>query len=443
MVLLERVRVIIMGAAGRDFHNFNVVFRDNPRYNVACFTAAQIPDIAGRNYPHMLAGKLYPKGIPIYPEERLPAMIKKFNANMVVLAYSDLSHEDVMHKASIALSSGADFMLLGPGSTMIKSKRPVISVCAVRTGAGKSQTTRKIASMLKSMRKRVVIVRHPMPYGDLSREVVQRFAAIDDLMKYNCTIEEHEEYEQHINNGFIVYAGVDYEKILREAEKEADIVIWDGGNNDFPFYKTDLHIVVADPHRPGNEVSYHPGETNVRMADVVIINKIDTAEKKNVEIVENNIKKLNPKAVIIKAKSPLSIDSPAVIKGKRVLAIEDGPTVTHGNMPIGAAGFAAKSCNAKLIDPRPYAVGSIMETYAKYPHLGPILPAMGYSNHQIKELENTVNSTPCDAVIVGTPIDLRKIIRIKKPSVKVTYSLEEIGKPDLKDIITRFLKKSK
>ncbi|HDI12143.1 MAG TPA: GTPase [Candidatus Bathyarchaeota archaeon] len=425
-----------MGAAGRDFHNFNVYFRENEEYKVVAFTATQIPGIEERTYPPELAGPNYPNGIPIYPEERLPELIRKYNVDEVVFAYSDVSHEYVMHRASIALAAGADFRLMGPSTTMLKAKVPVVSVGAVRTGCGKSQTSRKVAKILKSNGYRVVVIRHPMPYGDLRKQVCQRFATFEDLEKYECTIEEREEYEPHLRNGIVVYAGVDYEKILKEAEKEADIIVWDGGNNDLPFYKPNLHIVVADPHRPGHELKYHPGEVNLRMADVVVINKVDTAEPENIEKVEENVRAVNPKAIIIKAKSPMTVENPELIKDKRVLVIEDGPTLTHGGMPYGIGAIAAEKFGAKeLIDPRPYAVGSIVEAYKKYTHLGPILPALGYGEQQIRELEETINRAPCEVVVVGTPIDLRKLIKIDRPAVYVRYELQEVGSPNLREIL--------
>ncbi len=435
---MAKKRVIIMGAAGRDFHNFNVYFRKNDQYEVVAFTATQIPGIENRTYPPELAGPNYPNGIPIYPEEELPELIRKYNVDEVVFAYSDVSHEYVMHKASTALAAGADFRLMGPSTTMLKAKVPVVSVGAVRTGCGKSQTSRKVAKILKSNGYRVVVIRHPMPYGDLRKQICQRFATFEDLDKYECTIEEREEYEPHLRNGIIVYAGVDYEKILREAEKEADIIVWDGGNNDLPFYKPDLHIVVADPHRPGHELKYHPGEANLRMADVVVINKVDTAKPENIETVEKNVKAVNPKAIIVKAESPMTVENPELIKDKRVLVIEDGPTLTHGEMPYGIGAIAAKKLGAKeLIDPRPYAVGSIIEAYRKYTHLGPILPALGYGEQQIKELEETINRAPCEVVVVGTPIDLRKLLEINKPAVYVRYELQEVGSPNLKEILEK------
>jgi len=433
---MKKVRVIIMGAAGRDFHNFNVYFRDNDEYEVVTFTATQIPGIEKRNYPKELAGSNYPNGIPIYPEEKLPELIKKHNVSQVIFAYSDVSHEYVMHKASTVLASGADFRLMGPLNTMLKAKVPVVSVCAVRTGSGKSQTSRRVCSILNNMGFKVVVVRHPMPYGDLHKQVCQRFASYKDLDKHECTIEEREEYEPHINNGIVVYAGVDYEKILRAAEKEADIVVWDGGNNDLPFYKSDLHIVVTDPHRPGHELTYHPGEANLRMANVVVINKVDTADPTNIETVRKNIKSVNPKATIIEAASPITVDDSEIIGGKRVLVVEDGPTLTHGNMAYGAGTIAAQRLGAmELLDPRSYAAGSIKNTFKKYIHLGNLLPAMGYGKEQIKELEETINATPCDVVVIGTPVDLRKLLNINKSAVRARYELQEIGKPDLEDVL--------
>jgi len=437
-----RKKVIIMGAAGRDFHNFNVFFRDNEEYEVVAFTATQIPDIEGRKYPPELAGKLYPDGIPIYSEDELEDLIKKFKVDFVVFAYSDVSHEYVMNRASRAMAAGASFMLLGPSHTMLTSTKPVISVCAVRTGSGKSQTTRRVAEILKKLGKKTVVIRHPMPYGDLTKQVVQRFGSFEDLDKHNCTIEEREEYEPHIDRGNVVYAGVDYEKILRQAEQEADVILWDGGNNDFPFFKPDLHIVVVDPHRPGHEVTYHPGETNLRLADVIVINKIDTAYPEDIQIVRENSRSANPRAVIIEAASPIFVENYEAIKGKKVLVIEDGPTLTHGEMSYGAGYVAAEKYGAaEIVDPRPYAVGSIKETYEKYTQLEVILPAMGYSPKQLKELEETINAVPADLVIVATPINLGKILKINKPYVRVKYELQEIGKPDLEDIIKEFFEK--
>jgi len=441
---MGRKKIIIMGAAGRDFHNFNTYFRDNEEYEVVAFTATQIPDIEGRLYPPVLAGKLYPQGIPIHPEEELPGLIKKYEVDQVILAYSDLSHETVMHKASLVLASGADFRLMGPKSTMLKSVKPVVSVCAVRTGVGKSQTTRRVCEVLKELGYKVVAIRHPMPYGDLAKQACQRFETYEDLNRHECTIEEREEYEPHIDRGTIVYAGVDYEKILREAEKEADIIVWDGGNNDFPFYKSDLHIVLVDPHRPGHEMKYYPGETNLRMADVLVINKIETAYPEGIQTVRNSIEAVNPKAIVVDGASPVFIDDAHLVKGKRVLVIEDGPTLTHGEMTYGAGVIAAKKFGAKeIIDPRPYAIGSIKTTFEKYSHLGNVLPAMGYGAKQIKELEETINQIPADVVIIGTPIDLRRVININKPAVRVRYELQEIGVPTLKDIIEEKFGKKK
>jgi predicted GTPase len=431
-------RTIIMGAAGRDFHNFNVYFRDNQDYEVVAFTATQIPDIEGRRYPKELAGKLYPKGIPIYAETDLLKLIKRFKVDQVIFAYSDVPHEVVMHKASLVLAAGADFRLMGEKSTQVKSNKPVVSVCAVRTGSGKSQTTRRVSLILRGMGFKVAAIRHPMPYGNLLKQEVQRFATYSDLEKHECTIEEREEYEPHIDNGVIVYAGVDYTKILRAAEQEVDIILWDGGNNDFSFYVSDLKIVVADPHRPGHESTYHPGEVNARDADVIVINKVDTAEPQAVIKVRENLRILNPKAIVIEAASPLFVDDPAAILGKRVLVIEDGPTVTHGEMAYGAAYIAAKRFGAKeIVDPRPFAIRSIAETYKKYPKTGPILPAMGYGTAQMKDLEATIKKTDVDLVIIGTPIDLTRVIKITKPSQRVRYELQEIGQPTLEDILKK------
>jgi predicted GTPase len=429
-------RIIIMGAAGRDFHNFNTFFRGNKDYEVVAFTATQIPDIEGRVYPRELAGSQYPKGIPIHAEEELPRLIKDLKADQVVFAYSDVPHEYVMHKASLVLACGADFRLMGPKETQVKSTKPVVSVCAVRTGAGKSQTTRRVSLILREMGFKVAAIRHPMPYGNLVRQEVQRFADYDDLDEHECTIEEREEYEPHLDNGVIVYAGVDYEKILRQAEKEVDIILWDGGNNDFPFYVSDLQIVVADPHRPGHESSYHPGETNARMADVFVINKVDTAEPENVIKVRENLRRLNPDAIVIEGASPLFVDDPDAIRGKRVLVIEDGPTLTHGEMAYGAGYVAARRFGAsEIVDPRPFAVRSIAATYHKYPKTGPILPAMGYGEAQTKDLEETINRSDVDLVIIGTPIDLKRIIKINKPSQRVRYELQEIGQPTLTELL--------
>jgi predicted GTPase len=441
---MQKIKVVIMGAAGRDFHNFNVYFRNNDAYEVVAFTATQIPGIEGRTYPLELAGPNYPKGIPIYPEEELPKLIREHDIDQVIFAYSDVSHEYVMHKASIVLASGADFRLMGPKTTMLRAKVPVVSVGAVRTGSGKSQTSRQVAKILKNKGLRVVVVRHPMPYGDLRKQIWERFASYEDLDKYECTIEEREEYEPHIDNGIIVYAGVDYGKILEEAEKEADVIVWDGGNNDLPFYKPDLHIVVADPHRAGHEVAYHPGEANLRMANVVIINKVDTADPQNVKRVKENIKMVNPKAMILDAASPITADKPELIKGKRALVIEDGPTLTHGNMPYGAGTIMAQRLGAKeIVDPKPYAVGSIKETYKKYAHLGTILPTIGYGEKQIAELKETIDRTPCDVVVIGTPIDLRRVMTINKPTVRVNYELQVLGPVLLEQVLEEFLQRGK
>jgi len=439
MAAPKRIRTLIMGAAGRDFHNFNMVFRDDPRHEVVAFTATQIPNIAGRRYPAALAGKRYPRGIPIYPESELPNLIRRLKVDEVVFAYSDISHLEVMHKASLVLACGANFRLLDGASTSLKAKVPVISICAVRTGSGKSQTTRKVAAILRAKGRRVVVVRHPMPYGNLAKQAVQRFATYEDLDRQKCTIEEREEYEPHIDRGSVVYAGVDYARILRAAEREADVVLWDGGNNDTPFFQSDFHIVLADPHRPGHEEAYHPGETNVRRADLVIINKADTALPGNVALVREHVQRLNPKATILLAHSPYTTEQPELVHGKRVLAIEDGPTVTHGEMPFGAATLAARRLGAaELLDPRPYAVGSIRGVYEKYPHIGPLLPAMGYGKEQIDELRETIERTPCDLVLSGTPIDLRRVLTANKPILRVRYELDEQGPPFLADVLKRF-----
>jgi predicted GTPase len=419
-------RTIIMGAAGRDFHDFNTLYRDNPDYEIVAFTATQIPDIAGRKYPPELAGKHYPEGIPIYDEGDLTKLIKDLKIDEVAFAYSDVSYETVMHKASMVMAAGADFRLNGPRGTMIESSKPVIAVCAVRTGCGKSQTTRKVSEYLKEMGKRIAVVRHPMPYGDLTRQVCQRFASLKDMDKHECTIEEREEYEPHIRRGNLVFAGVDYEKIIRAAESEADVILWDGGNNDMPFYKPALFITVADPHRAGHELRYHPGEVNLRMADVVVINKVGTARPENVKIVEDNIRAVNPGAIVVRANSPVTVEDPAAIRGKKVLLVEDGPTLTHGEMTFGAAYVAASNNGAgQIVDPRPYAVGSIKDTFAKYKHLTEILPAMGYGHKQMAELEATIRQVPCDLVLVGTPIDLAALIKIDKPNMRVFYELKE------------------
>ena len=441
---MPRIKVIIMGAAGRDFHNFNTVFRDNKKYEVVAFTATQIPNIDGRKYPAKLAGKLYPKGIPIFPEGDLTRLIEKYGADEVVFSYSDVSNNYVMDKASLVMSHGADFKVLGARHTMLKSRVPIIAVVAVRTGSGKSQTSRKVCSYLRAQGKRVVAVRHPMPYGDLVKQKVERFATIADLKKFKCTVEEMEEYEPHIVAGGIIYAGVDYEAILRQAEKEADIIVWDGGNNDMSFYKPDLTITVVDPHSPGQELTYYPGETNVRLADVIVVNKVDSAPPDNVTTVLRNVASVNSHATIIQADSRIEVEDDSVIRGKRVLVVEDGPTLTHGEMQFGAGTLAAKRFGAReIIDPKPYAVKSIAATYEKYPNIGILLPAMGYGDTQVKDLETTINLVPCDSVIIGTPIDLRRIINIKKPSTRVEYSLDEKTKPDLEDVLHKFLHKEK
>lgn len=425
---MSRKNVLIMGAAGRDFHNFNTFYRNNKDYNVVAFTATQIPNIDGRIYPKELAGKLYPKGIKIYEEKELVKLINKLKVDEVVFSYSDVPFEYVMTKASIVNAAGVSFRLLGAAETQIKSKKPLIAVLAVRTGSGKSQTSRKIVGVLTKTGKKVVAIRHPMPYGNLVKQKVQRFAKYSDLKKHNCTIEEIEEYEPHIARGGVIYAGVDYEAILREAEKEADVILWDGGNNDFSFYKADVTFTVVDPHRPGHELSYYPGNTSLRMADVAIINKIDSADGNNVLTVRQNIKVVNPGATIIEAASPVTVENPSVIRGKKVLVIEDGPTLTHGEMKYGAGTVAAQKLGAsEIIDPRPYTVKSITDTYKKYPNIGILLPAMGYGKAQMKDLETTINRTKCDSVIIGTPIDLGRYIKINKPHTRVRYDLQEIG----------------
>ena len=429
-------KVIIMGAAGRDFHNFNVFFRNNSAYKVVAFTATQIPDIAGRKYPPELAGPGYEQGIPIYPEEDLPRLLDNERIDEVVFAYSDVTHEYVMHAASLCLAHGADFRLMGGKSTMLKSKRPCVAVTAVRTGVGKSQTTRRVADILTKAGKKVGVVRHPMPYGDLLAQAAERFATHQDMITHRCTVEEREEYEPLVDLGRVVWAGVVYERILKGVEEESDIVLWDGGNNDIPFYVPDIHIVMVDPHRPGHEIKYHPGETNLRMAHIVVINKIDTADNTNVETVRNNIRKLNPNAIVVEAASPIYVNDPGIIRNKKVLVIEDGPTLTHGEMKYGAGVIAAKRFGAsELVDPRQYAVKSIVDTYQKYPGIGALLPAMGYGEQQIKDLEQTIKNTPCDGVVVATPIDLAKIARIDKPWTRVRYELQEIGEPTLKDAL--------
>jgi predicted GTPase len=438
---MARTRVVIMGAAGRDFHNFNTVFRDSRRHEVVAFTAAQIPNIEGRKYPAKLAGALYPKGIPIFSEEELPQLILKYKAQEVVFAYSDVSNQYVMERAALVNACGARFVLLGAEETMLAAKKPVVAVVAVRTGSGKSQTSRKVCSYLRSLGLRVVAVRHPMPYGNLKKQVVQRYATLDDLRKHDCTVEEMEEYEPHIVEGGVIYAGVDYAAILRRAEREADLIVWDGGNNDLSFYRPDLTITVVDPHRPGHERTYYPGAANVRLADVILINKVDSAPEENIAAVLSDVTRMNPKARIVRAASPITVDDPEVIKGKSVLVVEDGPTLTHGGMQFGAGTLAAKIFGAReIMDPRPYAVGSIAETFKKYPATGNLLPAMGYGPDQICDLETTINRVPCEALVIGTPIDLRRILNIQKPSTRVQYSLVERGKPDLKDVLDEFVR---
>ncbi len=436
---MARKKILIMGAAGRDFHNFNVLYKDNQDYEVVAFTATQIPDIDGRMYPPSLAGSLYPNGITIYDESDLARLIKEHDIEDVIFSYSDVNYNKLMNKAALVNSKGANFVILSATDTMIPSKVPIISICAVRTGCGKSQTTRKVIDILKARGKKVVAVRHPMPYGDLAKQAVQRFAEYSDLDKHECTIEEREEYEPHIDKGIVVYAGVDYGAILAEAEKEADIIIWDGGNNDTPFYKPDLQMVIVDPHRPGHELRYYPGETNLRMADVVIINKIQTAEPANVDIVRKNAKELNPDAIVIDAASPVLIKDENAIKGKSVLVVEDGPTLTHGEMTYGAGTVAAKKYGAaNMVDPIQYSTGTIKETYEKYTHMKGFLPAMGYSDEQINDLQETINATPCDIVLAGTPIDLTRVVTVNKPIVRVFYRLEEIGGNKLEEVLNKF-----
>ncbi len=442
---MARIKTIIMGAAGRDFHNFNVVYRDNERYDVVAFTATQIPNIDDRKYPASLAGRRYPKGISIYDESEIETLIRKHGVHEVVFAYSDVPYNYVMGRSSIANAAGAHFKLLGAGPTMVKSKKPVISVCAVRTGSGKSQTSRRIIEILMAQGLKVVAVRHPMPYGDLAAQRVQRYAEIADLKRYKCTVEEMEEYEPHVARGNVIYAGVDYEAILREAEKDpkgCDVVLWDGGNNDMPFYVPNLHIVVADPLRVGNELSYYPSEANLRMADAVVINKVDTADMGAIDQLRANIRKVNRTAVMIDAASPIFVKHPEKIAGKRALVIEDGPTLTHGEMKFGAGIVAAHKFGAsEIIDPRPYTVGTITETFKKYPGIGTLLPAMGYGDDQVRDLQATINKVPCDVVIIGTPIDLNRVVKIKKPSVRVMYDLQEVGQPDLKTLLGAFVQK--
>jgi predicted GTPase len=440
-------KVIIIGAAGRDFHNFNTYYRNNKAYEVVAFTAAQIPDISGRAYPAKLAGKLYPKGIPIYDEKDLPKLIRKLNADECVFSYSDVTYQRVMRTGAVVEAAGASFTMLGPKDTQLKSTKPVISVCAVRTGCGKSQTSRRVIEILMAKGLKVVAVRHPMPYGDLVAQTVQRFAEISDLARHKCTIEEMEEYEPHVVRGNVIYAGVDYEAILRAAEKDpkgCDVILWDGGNNDFPFYQSDLQITVVDPHRPGHELMYYPGEISLRLADVAVINKIDSADAAGIETVRRNIAAINPGATVVDAASTLDVDDPSVIKGKRVLAIEDGPTLTHGEMKIGAAVVAAQKFGAAgFVDPRPYTVGKLKDTFTTYPEIGVLLPAMGYGKQQLKDLEATINRTDCDSVVIGTPIDLGRIIKINKPFTRVYYNLQEIGRPNLDGVLGDFIKKHK
>lgn len=443
MQIFMKRNVIIMGAAGRDFHNFNTFFRNNHEYNVVAFTATQIPDIAGRKYPAALSGALYPRGIPVIPENDLLTIIEKENIDLVVFSYSDVSHDYVMHRASLVLAKGASFMLLGPKDTMLRSRKPVISVCAVRTGAGKSPTSRFVSLYFRRKGYKVAIIRHPMPYGDLVKQTVQRFASFEDLDKNNCTIEEREEYEPHLKNGMIVYAGVDYEKILRSAEREADLIIWDGGNNDFPFYKPDLHIVLADPHRAGHEMLYHPGETNFRSADIIIISKVDTAKKECIKLIEDHAKCYNKRALLVKASLKITARNPALLRNKRAIVVEDGPTVTHGGMAFGAGVLAARRYGASIIDAQKYAVGSIIDVYKKYKHLRNVLPAMGYGPKQVSELQTTINSSRCDIVIDATPVNLEKLLDINKPVVEIDYEFREKGfafSSALRNFEKRFLK---
>ncbi len=440
---MKKKNVLIIGAAGRDFHNFNTYFRDNDNYHVVAFTAAQIPDIDDRKYPAELAGRLYPEGIPIYAEDNLPELIRQYNVDECIFSYSDISYQKVMGISALVNACGANFTLLGPAHTMIKSTKPVIAVCATRTGCGKSQTSRKVIEILMQKGLKVVAIRHPMPYGKLIDQKVQRFATLEDLTKHKCTIEEMEEYEPHIIRGNVIYAGVDYEAIIRAAEEDpngCDVILWDGGNNDFAFYQPDLTITVADPHRPGNERSYYPGEVNLRLADVVVINKIDSAAPEGIQIVRESINQVNPGAVVIDGASPIRVEKPELIRGKRVLVIEDGPTLTHGEMKIGAGTVAARKYNAaEIVDPRPYTVGKLTETFQIYPDIGRLLPAMGYGEQQIRDLEATIANTDCDSVIIGTPIDLNRILKINKPNTRVYYDLQEIGHPNLTEILDDFL----
>jgi predicted GTPase len=444
---MTQKNVIIIGAAGRDFHNFNTYFRGNTAYNVVAFTAAQIPDIDGRKYPKELAGSQYPNGIPIYAEKDLPRLISELKVNDCVFSYSDVPYPKVMEMSAIVNAAGANFVLLGHGDTMIKSTKPVVAVVATRTGCGKSQTSRKVIEYLMEKGLKVVAIRHPMPYGDLNAQKVQRFAVVSDLAKHKCTVEEMEEYEPHVVRGNVIYAGVDYEAILRAAENDpdgCDVILWDGGNNDFPFYKPDLTITVADPHRPGHELSYYPGEVNMRIADVIVINKMDSASPEGIQVVRESISKVNPNAIVIDGASPIKVDNPAIIKGKKVLVVEDGPTLTHGEMKIGAGVVAARKFGAaSLVDPRPYTVGKLAETFRIYPNIGTLLPAMGYSDAQLKDLETTINNTECDGVVIGTPIDLNRIIKISKPNTRVYYDLQEIGFPNLDGLLSDFCTKHK
>jgi predicted GTPase len=442
---MTRKNILIIGAAGRDFHNFNTCFRDREEFNVVAFTAAQIPDIDDRKYPAGLAGKLYPDGIPIYSEDQLPRLINDLKVHTCVFSYSDLPYSKVMAISAIVNAAGANFTLMGTNDTMIRSHKPVIAVCAVRTGCGKSQTSRRVIELLMERGLKVVAIRHPMPYGNLEAQKVQRFASLEDLRTNQCTIEEMEEYEPHIIRGNVIYAGVDYEAILRAAEQDpggCDVVLWDGGNNDFSFYRPDLTIGVLDPHRPGHELSYYPGEVVLRISDVVIINKMDSAPQEGIQVVRENIQKVNPGATVIDGASPIRVDDPAVIKGKRVLVVEDGPTLTHGGMKLGAGVLAARQFGAAaLVDPRPFTVGKLSHTFEIYPEIGTLLPAMGYGTEQLKDLETTINRSDCDSVIIGTPIDLNRVIDIRKPSTRVYYDLQEIGKPDLSDVLDAFIQK--
>ncbi len=442
---MSKKNVIIIGAAGRDFHNFNTYYRDNEDYNVVAFTAAQIPDIDGRKYPAELAGKLYPNGIPIYAEQDLPKLIKDLNADTCIFSYSDVPYNRVMNLSAVVNAAGANFGLLGPKQTQIKSTKPVIAVVATRTGCGKSQTSRKVIEHLMAKGLKVVAIRHPMPYGDLNAQKVQRFADVSDLKKHKCTVEEMEEYEPHVVRGNVIYAGVDYEAIVREAEKDpdgCDVILWDGGNNDFPFYVSDLTITVADPHRPGHELSYYPGEVNLRIADAIVINKMDSASPEGIQIVRESIAKVNPNAIVIDGASPIKVDNPELIKNKKVLVVEDGPTLTHGEMKLGAGIVAAQKFGAsELVDPRPFTVGKLTETFKTYPNIGTLLPAMGYGEEQLKDLETTINNSNCDSVIIGTPIDLNRIININKPTTRVYYDLQEIGSPDLSGVLEDFVAK--